>query len=695
MGVIIKVREKFGALLVGVISLAIISFLLMDALSSNNNLLGEQDTTAGLIDGQEISIQEYESRVQEAVENYKMSTQQPSVDERTMNSLRQQAWDDYVSDVVYTKEFQELGIQLTADELYELVQGENPHPAIVQSFSNPNTGQFDKNQVLRFLQNLDNDKTGETRKRWLSFEKFLKKDRLTTKYNTAISKGIYVPAAVAEANYKVTEVSMDIDFVFLPYSDIADGSVEVTDADLKSYLSDNLSDFIQEKSRSISYVSFPIFASKQDTANALVWIKEHKAKFEEANNDSTFLKLYSDSRLDGNYYKSGTLRGSMADSIFNSEVGSYVGPYFENGAYVVAKLQDKKLLPDSVKASHILLTVTSQQELQPKKALADSLAQLVKDGADFKKLAAQYSQDTETNLSAGSWGWVMPKEKFSTINRALFNQMSEGDVRVVGSDKGFHVIQVNKSTPVNEAVRVGFLTRNITPSIETERKIYRDANEFLADHNTADAFKAAEEKFNVRKAENIKINDNVLTGIGAAREVVRWAFKAELGDVSNVFALDDSYLIAVLTATKEEGTPKLEDVRSEVELAVKNEKKAEMLAPKLEGADLESVAQKNGIKVKSAKGLSFTNNFITGVGLETEVVNELLALSQNTLSSPLAGNSGVFRAKVTAKSVPASLDNYSAQSIQLSAKLQGGLQANVTEALKKASNVKDERYKFY
>ncbi|MEX0813090.1 MAG: peptidylprolyl isomerase [Chitinophagales bacterium] len=695
MGVIIKVRERFGAVLVGVISLAIISFLLMDALSSNNNLLSGQDTTAGLIDGEEISIQEYEQRVQEAIENYKLSNQVNAVDEQTMNSIRQQTWDDYVSDVIYTKEFQELGIDLTADELFDLIQGENPHPAVVQSFSDPNTGQFDKNQVLRFLQNLDNDQTGETRTRWLNFEKFLKKDRLQTKYNVAISKGIHIPDPIAEANYKVSETSIDIDFVFLPYSDIPDAEIEISDADLENYLKANQSDFIQEKSRTIQYVSFPIYPSSEDTAAAFAWIEEHKAKFKAANNDSTFLKLYSDSRLDGNYYEKDQLRSSFADSIFESEQGTFIGPYFENGAYVVAKLQDRKMIPDSVKVSHILLTVTTQQELESKRALADSLAELVREGVDFKKLAGRYSQDEATKFSAGSWGWVEPGEKFQTINRALFYQMEEGDVKVVGSDRGFHVIKADKSTLSREAVRVGFLKRNITPSIETERSVYRDANEFLGQYNTAEKFKSADEEYSVRKAENIKINNNSITGIGSAREIVRWAYTTNPGEVSNVFALDDSYVVALLENAKEKGPAKVKDVRSQLELAVKREKKAAILSPKLEGSDLQSIADKNSVSVKSASGLSFSNNFITGVGLETKVVNKLLALEENSLSEPLAGNNGVFRAKVTAKSVPASLSNYAQQKMQMTTQFQTGLQAKVTEALKKASDVKDERYKFY
>jgi peptidyl-prolyl cis-trans isomerase D len=217
MAVIMKIRNRFSAVIIGLIALAIISFLLMDALNSNSNLLQGNGTTAGKIAGKEIDIKEFEKRYQENIENYKKQIQQDNVDDQTALALREQTWNTLVSEVLLSKEYEKLGIQVTADELFDLVQGSNPHPQVVQAFSDPNTKKFDPNQVVMFLQNMDNDTTGDTRERWLNFEKFLKEDRLKNKYNALIKKGFYVPNWLAKKDYEIKNTGADFDYVFLPW----------------------------------------------------------------------------------------------------------------------------------------------------------------------------------------------------------------------------------------------------------------------------------------------------------------------------------------------------------------------------------------------------------------------------------------------------------------------------------------------
>ena len=73
----------------------------------------------------------------------------------------------------------------------------------VQSFTDPKTGQFDQKAVNNFLQNLDNPEmvAPEMKQRYLMMEKAIKSDRQSTKYNSLITKGFYVPTAFAKRNY--------------------------------------------------------------------------------------------------------------------------------------------------------------------------------------------------------------------------------------------------------------------------------------------------------------------------------------------------------------------------------------------------------------------------------------------------------------------------------------------------------------
>jgi peptidyl-prolyl cis-trans isomerase D len=183
MGVIIKIRDKFGYVMIILIALAIVSFLLMDSLSSNSGMFSGNTTEVGEINGESIEIMDFEKKVQQSIENYRMSTQATNIDDQTMVMIRQQTWEQYIKEALFKQEFERLGLTVTADELLELMQGSNPHPAVKQAFTNPETGVFDPSGVVNFIQNMDNDPSGQNRSRWLSFEKFVKEDQLNKKYS--------------------------------------------------------------------------------------------------------------------------------------------------------------------------------------------------------------------------------------------------------------------------------------------------------------------------------------------------------------------------------------------------------------------------------------------------------------------------------------------------------------------------------
>lgn len=698
MAVIMKIRNRFSAVIIGLIALAIVSFLLMDALNSNSNLLQGNGTTAGKIAGKEIDIKEFEKRYQENIENYKKQIQQDNVDDQTALALREQTWNTLVSEVLLSKEYEKLGIQVTADELFDLVQGSNPHPQVVQAFSDPNTKKFDPNQVVMFLQNMDNDTTGDTRERWLNFEKFLKEDRLKNKYNALIKKGFYVPNWLAKKDYEIKNTGADFDYVFLPYAEIKDEEVKVTDEDLKAYINKNKARYQVEESRSMEYVTFDIKASKGDTSKALSWLEGQRSNFESAENDSIFIKLNSDKSYDEKYYSQTELVSSLKDTFFNIAPKTIVGPYMENGFYILAKLVDRKMLADSVRARHILLVPTKQEEIETKRKQADSIKTAIEGGADFNQLALQFSKDDKTKLSGGDWGLVKPGEKFETINKDLFFTHKQGDVFVTGSNEGFHVIQITSAVPTKTAVKVAFLNREISASKETQRGIFDEASKFAAANNTLQKFSNSNLKTQIKKASKILRNDYTIFGIGTSRDVVKWAYEAKVGDVSTVFSLDDKYAVVALTNLSEKGTASVDNVRDEVKPLVIKEKKAVLLEEKIKKANATSLTQlasSLGKSVLNATGVNFNNNFLPSAGPEPKVSNRAFASTVNTLSKSIEGDNGVYVIQVkNIIAAPATTD-YNVYKQQVKMPLEQKADGGVFEALKKISDVVDERYKFY
>ncbi|QQR96343.1 MAG: SurA N-terminal domain-containing protein [Bacteroidota bacterium] len=181
MAIIGKIRSKAG-LLIGIIGLSLVAFILGDLLTSNRSFIQGNTTTAGIIGGKKISIQDFEAKVQQNIENYKLSQGKDQIDQQTTDQLRDQTWGQMLNEELIGKQIAKTGLVVSSDELFDMVQGNDIHPQIKQAFSDPNTKQFDKKNVIQFLKNMDNDQTGRTRAQWVNFENSIKEERLNQKY---------------------------------------------------------------------------------------------------------------------------------------------------------------------------------------------------------------------------------------------------------------------------------------------------------------------------------------------------------------------------------------------------------------------------------------------------------------------------------------------------------------------------------
>ena len=701
MAVIMKIRNRLGYLIVGLIMLAIAGFLLQDALSSNSSLLRFNANQAGSVNGTSIDIQDYEKRVQQSLDNMR-SQGQSNLDDQTIWSVRDQVWNQYVNDILMEKKYEELGVQVSDEEMKDQLQGANPHPAVRQSFSDPSTGMFDPAQISLFIKKLDEEDDPVKWTQWENFKKFLKEDRLRSKYNALVKKAIYAPSWQANENYLLTASTVDFDYVYLPYADIPDADVKVEDSELKTYLNAHKEKYKQDESRSIEYVSFDIFPSAADTARTKVKLEEQLESFRTSKDDSSFLSLYSDKPFDGTYYGKEELQGVMKDTLFKVDTGTVIGPYYEEGFFKFAKLVNKKMIPDSVKARHIFFSIKgakSQDDVKNIRTKADSVLKVVQGGGDFGLLAGQYSDDASTQPIGGDWGWIKPGTKYQSINEALFFKNAQGDIFMVPADEpgnaGFHIIEITEAKPSKEAVQVAYLVKQINPSVETERGLYADASKFASAHGTGESFKAAANEFTLRPVEGIKRSAYNIPGLGSARDVVKWIFNSSVNQVSEVFTLQDKYIVVLLTKVKEEGTASLDDVRTEIEVAVKKEKKAEMLKERAKGADLNAIAGTTSKTVSSTSGMSLSNAFIPAVGEESGVVAKALTLNQGETSGAITGNNGVFVIKVTAKNTPPALTDASSQKKQMTQTAESRVDFSLAESIRKGAEIKDERFKFY
>jgi peptidyl-prolyl cis-trans isomerase D len=707
MAIIGKIRNRLGGIIAVFIGLALALFILETALNSNSSLLRGNKDIVGVIDGEKIHYRDFESRVDETVTNYKLQTNQANVDDNTMYSLRDQAWNQLISEQINGSEYRKLGLTVSPDELKDMFIGREPIPEIKQAFTNPQTGTFDPASVKTYIENLDQvaegEQQGERRARWVAFERAAKDNRLQTKYQNLISHAMYIPKWQAEADYNEKNTRAAVQFVMVPYTTISDSIVKVTDAELQEYLNKNKERFKQQESRSIDYVIFSVKPSQEDTARVKKDIEEIYSSLIASPSDTNLVKLNSDNGLDKFYYKKDNVSSAFVqDTIFKVPVGTVIGPYFEDGAYRLAKLMDRREVADSVKARHILIRVEPGADTVAARKKIDSIYSAYLAGTGFDSLALRFSQDQGSAPNGGDIGYYTQGQSVKNFNKFLFFDGKPGETKVVRTEFGYHLVQIVDAKNIAPAAQVDFITRPVEPSSTTDKIIFDQATLFASSNSTQEQLikSAEDQKLNKQTAPSVQKNAYQLPGVNNARDVVKWAFQASKGEVSPVFSLGDSYVAAVVTGIKEEGTMTLEDARPQLETAVKKDKKATQIISQLsaEGAlnaTLESIGTKYNQPVKTSAAVSFSNAYAEALGYEPKVIGSVFTLKENSISKPIQGEQGVFVVSVQSLVKPQPVADYNSFSAQLLSSLQPRLQYGLVEALKKSIKIEDDRYLFF
>ena len=527
----------------------------------------------------------------------------------------------------------------------------------------------------------------EQRAYWLYLEKQIVNERMQSKYAGMVGKGLYVSVPEAQQSIAARSKVVNFDYVALSYSAVSDSSVAVSEKDLKDYYNEHKSEFKQDKNREIEYVTFTIKPSAADFKDAENWIGGIKNDFTNAPDNALFVNSNSDVSYNSTWYKKETLPAAVGAWIFDegAQENAVYGPYFENDAYFLAKVDTLAMLPDSVKARHILLRVTTQEELAGAQKLADSLKTVIEKGADFSVLALQYSTDQGSAVNGGDLGWFGRNQMVKPFEDAAFNN-AKNEVSIAISQFGIHVVQTtDKGKPTLQA-QVAFLVHNVVPSTRTEQEIYGEASKFASANNTSEKFNAAivAEKLNKRVA-SVRETDLNIVGLENARILVRAAYEANVGDVlktsqeSPIFELGNNFVIAVLTKATEEGI--LPDLI--------------LIDGAAEGkTDLYSVANALGTDVKNAANVDFNGFSIPGLGMEPALVGTVTSMDANKLSRPVEGNNGVYIAMVT--SVSQSPDpGVKNEQTRLAQSMFYRATSQAVESQRKKAEITDKRAKFY
>ncbi|WP_115461171.1 peptidylprolyl isomerase [Winogradskyella aurantiaca] len=713
MAVLNKIRQR-SVILILVIALALFSFVIGDLFKNSDALTGGNLDVIATVNGEDIKRDEFMFNV----ENMQRRMGPGSTSIQTMNNVYNQE----LRRIILNSEYETLGLSVERDQMRELLETSF---SFYPEFQNQDSI-FDVNRLNAFISNLKEISPERAPlgtfminyDEWTNNEQNLASNSLQTTYYNLIKAGLSATLTEAKEEYLSEAKTVNLQYVQIPYTTIPDSLVQVSKEDIKAYMQLHADKYQVEASRDITFVEFREEASEADRAQIqadLIALKHDKIEYVEAikatdtvlgfdntDNIEAFVNSNSDIRYNDRFLRSADLSTTIKDTIFNVPVSEYYGPYEESGYYKLTKILAKEEKPDSVKVRHILIpyigstralpTVTETPE--EAKAKADSILNVLKGNRSKFVDLLDLSSDLVTNENEGVLEFAY-NSPFAPEFSAFSFDNKVGDMDVVETSFGFHVIEILDQMSINSAIKMATVATQIEPSEQTIDDVFNSVSKFeIALENGNFEELATEYEKNIRRAAFEELDENV-PGLGSQRQVVRWAFdeETELGDTKRFSISGVGFIVAKLGAINDKGLMKVENATTPVLAEIRKEKKAELIKEKITGTTLSEIANGQGQSVRSASAVSLSSTTLSGAGVEPKVIGSAFGLAEGAISKPIAGDKGIYLVEITKINDADELDNYAAIASRLSNSLKATVNSKVYTALQEAAEIEDNRAK--
>jgi peptidyl-prolyl cis-trans isomerase D len=698
-------REKAGVLVAGVIGLSLFIFVVSDFFGRGRGQRMKQKKyyEIGQISGESVSYQDFELRFQNLLEIYKLSGR-TKMDDATTESIREQIWQQMIREKILDPQYKNLGIGVSTEEVDELVLGNNPHQIVQQLFTDQKTGTFNKSFLVNFLKQTEVDETAK--KYWLFFENEIVNDRTNTKYNSLVSKGLYITSKQTEFEKNLNTTTVDFSYALKNYASISDSSVSVSASDMEAYYTKHKQSYKRTASRNIEYVTFDVIPSEDDKKTTEQWINKTKEDFVTATDPVQFINLTADSRHVGIFIPLSSVPENLKDFVKKEDLKAILGPYIEDGSYKIARLIAVADRPDSVHVRHILLSPGNSRSLDDVRHKADSLIKLIKSGTSFEALAQSNSDDKGSSQIGGDLGWFQEGRMVAQFNDACFSG-KKGEVKTAETTFGVHIIEILAQSKTTRKYNIGIIDRKILAGSQTTQRVYSEASQFAGTNNTYEKFNKAitEKGLNKRVANDIAPQQKTLPGLNNPRSLIISLFQSEPGKIildnnqQAVFEVGDKYVVAYCTRKQDDGIASLKDVENDIRFALIKDKKADVISAEFRkntesGKSLDVIARSMGLTVQEATQINFRSYTVAGAGSEPTLIAAATVAKQGEVTGPVKGSNGVYLL-VANNITTAQGEDIKLLKARLSSTFQMRGNYEAYEALKKEANIVDKRYKFY
>lgn len=707
MAVLQTLRTKAAGLLIGILGLALLAFILSDLFSSGNAWYNKFKDKAFSVDGEVVPTKKYADRIEEWETFEKLRRNVTSLDEPIQAQIRESVYQQMVKEMMLADQAEKLGLSVSQEEMDDMAYGTNISPVLysVGFFTDPQTGQFDKNALTQFLTQVKQDISSvqdvqvqsqliELKKVWAFIENMMKYQRLEEKYNALLAKTILVNNSEVKQSFEDTKNVADFAYVVQRYNTIPDSTIQVSESEVKALYEIRKNNYkLDTDLRKISYFIRDVIPSEEDYDAVAKEMDAAKNKLLTTNNPALVVNEYSSSQFIDAFVAVSALPQDAKKFAETASINEIYGPIRDDQSYVMYKLLDKTIAPDSIKLQVLPLpqnldaTITNQ--------IADSLLNVIKAGKDFATVA----QERAPGSNAGEAVWVNEMMLANTfgIGKQCF-AANKGDILKLSLNGNLSLVRIDDKTKPVAKVKIASIYMPVLVSDKTQNTIDNELNQFLTESGKPDKIEAdAQNKgYNLISDAMIYPSEPNLQQTPGSRQVIHWAFNEKVGSIKK-FDLSDKRIIAVIKQDIPSGYMPESEVSATLKAELIKDKKAAKMIEDLKSKNLTSLdayAQQIGTRVDSVHFVTFDSNNISGIGFEPVFNVYSKVGQQNKLDGPLKGENGVYVLDAINKTV----DTKEMNAAEIKSKLSQTttyMMMQSLSALTEKMKVEDNRVKFW
>ena len=646
MGLMNKLRDKTHIILI-ILIIAFLATIVFEWGMDYLGLRGGEVTELGSVNGQEIKYTDYESQVNFAIEQQRQQTGEDP-DENVVKMIRDQVWDQMVTQILAEQEIKRLGITVTNQEILNWVYN-SPQtlPDVIKKNFIDSTGQFN----MAVYQQALTTKTPEVTKFWSQVEEYLKQTLLSQKLQSVITGTVRVTEGEVMQKYKDDNIRASFDFVFLDPNSVPDASLQISEDDLKNYYEKHKDDFKRDESAKLKYVLFPDIATMEDTVSTEKMMKALVKDLRKLNPaDSTTFGIVNDNsatKFTNNFVKPNEISAEVAAFLFNAAKDSVSEVIKASDGFHMVRLIDSKEGAETFSnAQHILINFGV--DTNAAKVKAEQIAQRLKSGEDFTKLAAENSNDDGNKFKGGDLGWfgkgAMVKEFEDAVNSAKIGDI----VGPVKTQFGYHIIRVKNRQ--SKEFKFADIKKTVKASTKTKDAARKRAEDFAFVSKKGNLDEEAKKLgLQVVDIPNYISKGAFIPGAGQNTTVTKFALEEKKGAISDPIKVQTGYAVYQVTDKFPAGNYSFDELKiQQLPALVKAEKKRDVL--KQQATDLKSkiAGDINSLKNVNPQIVIQKADTVTVsapsplIGADFDFANAVYKLQNGQISEPIRSARGYY-----------------------------------------------------